>query len=235
MVKPLAGHRVVSSISFALLFIAFLLLLLVSLSLPIIKSIYILSVKSTTTGQPRTSIATELRFGVWGLCASRLASLLCNYNTLTTQTSVLEQLNGTICFGPKLGYDIPPSVTDLAGISPTLAQAVEKGLLVILVLHPIAGGLATLGFIWSLFLASHPAAIFSLFIAIVTAIVASVVFAIDLALVIVARNEISSLPAFHLAVDWGNAVWMVLVAVVMTWLAVISLSARVCYCCGVRR
>jgi hypothetical protein len=123
----------------------------------------------------------------------------------------------------------------LAGISPTLAQAVEKGLLVILVLHPIAGGLATLGFIWSLFLASHPAAIFSLFIAIVTAIVASVVFAIDLALVIVARNEISSLPAFHLAVDWGNAVWMVLVAVVMTWLAVISLSARVCYCCGVRR
>ena len=134
-----------------------------------------------------------------------------------------------------MGYDIPPTVTDLAGISPTLAQAVEKGLLVILVLHPVAGGLATLGFIWSLFLASHPAAIFSLILAIVTAIVASVVFAVDLALVIVARQGISDLPAFHLAVDWGNAVWMVLVAVVMTWAAVISLSARVCYCCGVRK
>jgi hypothetical protein len=134
-----------------------------------------------------------------------------------------------------LGYDIPVTVTNLAGVSPALVQAIEKGLLVILVLHPIAGALSFLGFIWSLFLESHPASIFTLIIAIITAIVASVVFAIDLALVIVARNELSNLPNFYLAVDWGNAVWMVLVAVVMTWLAVISLSARACYCCGVRK
>lgn len=71
--KPLSGHKVVSSISFTFLFIAFILLLLVSLSLPIIHSIYILSLTSTSIGQPQTSLATEINFGVWGLCASRLA------------------------------------------------------------------------------------------------------------------------------------------------------------------
>lgn len=124
----------------------------------------------------------------------------------------------------------------MAGVSPTLVQAVEQGLLVVLVLHPVAGGLSLLGLLWSLFLESHPAAIFTLIIAIVTAIVASVVFAIDLALVIIARAGITQdLPTFHLAVNWGNAVWMVLVAVIMTWSAVVSLSARVCYCLGVRK
>jgi hypothetical protein len=149
----------------------------------------------------------------------------------TLRHSVLD-LNGTICFGPQLGYNIPTTVTNLAGVSPSLVQAIEESLLVVLVLHPVAGALSFLGILWSLFLESHPAAIFTLIVAIVTAIVASVVFAIDLALVIVARNELSSLPAFYLAVDWGNAVWLVLVAVLMTWLAVISLSARVC---GVRK
>jgi hypothetical protein len=64
-------HCVVSGFSFILLVAAFILLLLVAVSLPILKPVYLLGVKSTSIGQPMTSNATELRFGVWGVCAFR--------------------------------------------------------------------------------------------------------------------------------------------------------------------
>ena len=70
--KPFHAHRTTSIIALVLLLTSFILLLLVGISLTIIKGIYIIRVYSTAenTG-PQTSIATELRFGVWGLCASR--------------------------------------------------------------------------------------------------------------------------------------------------------------------
>ncbi|PCH35592.1 hypothetical protein WOLCODRAFT_59049, partial [Wolfiporia cocos MD-104 SS10] len=53
-----------------LFFIAFLLYLLVALSLPIIKSIYLFSIHfNEEDGDVESAVATELRFGVWGLCA----------------------------------------------------------------------------------------------------------------------------------------------------------------------
>lgn len=108
--------------------------------------------------------------------------------------------------------------------------------MVILILHPVAAGLSLIGFCFSVFLGSHDIAILTLIVAVVTGIAAAVVFAIDLALVIIVKNEINTnLASYHIQVDWGNAVWMVLTAVVLTWIAVILLSARACYCCGVRR
>jgi hypothetical protein len=121
----------------------------------------------------------------------------------------------------------------LAGVSPVLAQALEHSLLVVLILHPIAAGLSFFGFLFSLFLGPHSIAIFTLIIALLTGIVGTVVFAIDLALVITVKNEIADLGDFVL--EWGNGVWMVLAAVVATWLAVIFLSTRACYCCGVQK
>ena len=54
------------------MFIAFVLMLLVALSLPIIKPVFLLSVVATTVSElPETNLATELRFGVWGFCATR--------------------------------------------------------------------------------------------------------------------------------------------------------------------
>ncbi|KAF5386221.1 hypothetical protein D9615_002313 [Tricholomella constricta] len=221
--RPLARHRFVSTVSFILLFGAFLLLLLVAVSLPILKPVYLLSVKSTLTGQVPTSIATELRFGVWGLCAS----------------SVLNQptwfTNNGVCYGPKLGYDIALDLTTLAGVSPLLIQAVQQSLLVVLVLHPIAAGFSFIGFVFSFFLGPHGIAIFTLMIAIIAGIVGSVVLAIDLALVIIVRNKIIDEIPYHFEVLFGPGTWMVLAAVAMTWLAVLFLSARACYCCGVRK
>ncbi|KAJ7095909.1 hypothetical protein B0H15DRAFT_78171 [Mycena belliarum] len=220
--RPLAAYRILSYICIGLLFTAFLLSLLVGLSLPIIKPIYLLRFYSTRAGQPNSSIATELRFGVWGVCAS----------------SVLDQpgffTNPGKCFGPRLGYAVPDDIIALTGLSTSLVQFVLKGLLVVLVLHPVAAGLSLLTVASSLFLASHKLSILALALSILTALVSTAVFAVDLALVIIAKSQVAKITAVQFAIQWGNAPWMSLAAVILTWLAVIALSARACYCFGVR-
>jgi len=221
--RPLAAYRILSYICIGLLFTAFLLSLLVGLSLPIIKPIYLLRFYSTRTGQPVTSIATELRFGVWGACA-----------TGALDDPTLFSNNGE-CYGPRLGYVVPDSIIALTGLSESLVDDVLQGLLVILVLHPIAAGLSLATLVCSLFLASHKLSILALVLSIITAIVTTVVFAIDLALVLVAKGQVTQLAELQFAIQWGNAPWMALAAAVLTWLAVIALSARACYCFGVRQ
>ncbi|KAJ7250913.1 hypothetical protein B0H12DRAFT_659724 [Mycena haematopus] len=216
--KPLAAYQLLSYICIGLLFTAFLLSLLVGLSLPIIKPIYLLKVTSTRQGQPQTSVATELRFGVWGVCAD----------------SVLDSGD---CFGPMLGYTVPEDIISLTGVSPSIVNAVLTGLLIVLVLHPVAAGLSLATLASSLFLASHKLSILSLVFAIITALISSVVFAIDIAIVVIAKQQVPTLAAdgLQFAIGWGNAPWMGLVAVILTWLSVIVLSMRACYCLGVRR
>ena len=54
---------------------AFVLFLFVALSLPIIKTVFLLQLDGhTASNVPATSVGTELRFGVWGfskLCSTR--------------------------------------------------------------------------------------------------------------------------------------------------------------------
>ncbi|KIJ96696.1 hypothetical protein K443DRAFT_682101 [Laccaria amethystina LaAM-08-1] len=221
--KPLVKYRAISAASCGLLFVACLLFLLVGLSLPIIKTIFILELKSTSKPQPVTSVATELRFGVWGVCAT---------GALNPPTP-LE--NKGECIGPHLGYEVPASFAADVGVSQSVVTIVQKALLVILVLHPIASGLSLVALISSLYLESHAFSIFTLFLTIVLALLATVVLMIDIAIVVIAKNAMASLSQFHFNVKFGNAVWMALVAVIFIWTAVILLSARACYCCGVRR
>ncbi|KAF9529795.1 hypothetical protein CPB83DRAFT_852198 [Crepidotus variabilis] len=221
--KPFARYPITAFVSCGFLFATFILLLLVGISLTIIKPIYLVTFRSTTTSGSTLSIATELRFGVWGVCATS------GLNPATLLG------NPGLCFGPQLGYDVPEYLTNIVGISQDVVKAVEKALLVVLVLHPIAAGISLLAFMTSAFLGSHAFAIFSLILTIITALLTSVVLAIDLALVIVAQNQVKNLQNFHFAVQFGNGVWMILTAVVLVWGAVITLSARACYCMGVRR
>ena len=135
-----------------------------------------------------------------------------------------------------LGYNVS-SLIDLseAGISPGIVSVVENVLLVVLVLHPVSAGLAFLSLISSLFLASHAFSIVTLILTIINALVATLSMAIDLALVLVARSRLPSLGTFSIAIDFGNGVWMVVTGVILTWIGVILMSARACYCLGVRR
>lgn len=139
------------------------------------------------------------------------------------------------CIGPQLGYTIPSDLIGLTGLDPSIVQILLKGLVVILVLHPVAAGFSFITFFNSLFLGSHAVSILALFFAIVTALLSTAVFAVDLVLVLFAKSKVKDITVGNFEVDWGNAVWMMLVAVILTWTAVGLLSARACYCCGVRR
>lgn len=139
------------------------------------------------------------------------------------------------CFGPKLGYDVPDYIVTDLGFSPTVVAVVQKALLVVLVFHPIIAGMALLNFIAALFLGSHAIAIAVLVFTIWTSIVATVALGVDLGLVLAAKAELAKLSNVHFEIIFGNGIWMILTAVVLCWLAVITLSARSCYCLGVSR
>ncbi|KAJ3720086.1 hypothetical protein EV361DRAFT_142221 [Lentinula raphanica] len=221
--KPLRAYRTISLICVFLLFSAFVLLLLVGVSLPIVHPVYIMRVYATPTG-PETSLDTELRFGVWGVCA---------YSQLNPP-SVLN--DDGLCYGPRLGYQdvIPASILAQIGLSTALLDAALKGLLAVLIIHIVAAGFSLAGLFTSLFLASHGMTILSLVLTVITAILATVVFVVDVVITAVARAKIPEF-ASGLQVGVGNGVWMVLAALVASWAGVVFLSARACFCCGVRR
>ncbi|OSX61580.1 hypothetical protein POSPLADRAFT_1040120 [Postia placenta MAD-698-R-SB12] len=213
--RPLAKHFEISIAACVLLFIAFLLYFLVALSLPIIKSIYLFSIDFTQEdGTAPSATATNIHFGVWGVCAY----------------SVLPGFE--YCYGPTLGYTIPQEILDIVGYQ-SLIEAVIEGLTVLLVLHPVCAALALVSAFTSLFLESHAAAIISLIIAVLTIILGCLVFAADLALVIVGRIKVPALTAFMYKVNWGPGVWMILAAVICLWSGMVLLSVVVCQCCGV--
>ncbi|KAF9647746.1 hypothetical protein BDM02DRAFT_3156019 [Thelephora ganbajun] len=219
--KLLYRHKILSIVTSSLLLTEFILFLFVALSLPIIKSIYLLGVNShVQPGQPVTSVATKLRFGVWGVCA---------YSAFNTDRYVDPR---GLCYGPSVGYQIPDSILQVTGY-PELAKAVLGGLTALLILHPIVAGLSLIGAVTSLFLDSRPMHITSLIFTIVNTFLSSIVLAADLAINIIARDRVPGLTGGNFDVKWGNAVWLVLVGVVLSWAGMILLSIPVCGCCGV--
>ena len=226
-------HATVTGI---LLFGAFLLFLLVALSLPILKSIYLLEIRSKTS-QIETTVATRLRFGVWGFCASRFVFPSFEERWADADETVLHSsaLKNTPveCIGPQLGYTIDPLTIAVVTKETDLANVILKGLTILLVLHPVAAGLSLLTLVpvtASCFVYHKLPWIISLVLSVPNAIVSTIVFGADLALVIVARSKIKDEAALHIAIDFGNGVWMMLVSALFTWIAMVLLSARVCRC-----
>ncbi|EKM53369.1 uncharacterized protein PHACADRAFT_259697 [Phanerochaete carnosa HHB-10118-sp] len=211
-------------LTFIVLFFAFVLYLLPALSLPIIRAVYLLQINySPPPNQPATNSATNLRFGVWGFCASTVLDLPTIFK------------NDGECTAPRLGYDIPVDVLSLAGFPPQVSEDLLEGLKILLVLHPISAGLAFLALVLAIFVRSQTMTVLTLLVTIIMAIVGSVSLAADLALTIVASDKIHDELGNQLAVSFGNAVWMIVAAAALSWVAVIALSAIACRCCGIRR
>jgi hypothetical protein len=139
------------------------------------------------------------------------------------------------CIGPKLGYTIPDSISTNIGLPDGVAEAVTGSLLAVLILHLVAAGTSFFTLLSSLFLASHAMSIVALVMSVLSALLGTLMFAIDLALVVIVKDKLPDLTNQGFAVAFGNAVWLALAAMVMTWVAVVLLSARACYCLGVRR
>jgi len=138
-----------------------------------------------------------------------------------------------LCYGPSAGYKIPDSILNVTGY-PAPAKAVLEGLTVLLVLHPVVAGLSFAGAITSLFLSSRAMHIISLIFTIINTFLSSIVLAADIAIIVIARDRVPGLTGGNFDIEWGNAVWMALVGVVLSWLGIILLSIPVCGCCGVR-
>ena len=203
--RPLGEYKWISLAACISLFIAFVLFLLIALSLPLIKTIYLFEINfKSQANQPPTSIATNLRFGVWGFCASSVLDL----------PTIFE--NDGECTSPRLGYDVPEDLLELTGYAEA-AGIVLKALTVLFVLHPVCAAVAFVCMFTSLFLSSKAMTIISLLLSVVSALLGSLVFATDLAIEIVARDKIAPLILNgDVLIGWGNGPWMMVVAVFFT-------------------
>jgi len=204
-----------------LLFSAFLLLLLVSLSVPIIKDIFIFRLyANVSAGIFNASATGNVRFGVWGYCISAIN---------VSVAGISQDTSSEQCSKPKLGYDFDDNVKRALNVSGVNSSAISRALAAVLVLHPIACGLTFLAFLTSLFIlrwrgggSSRVASIFTLVIGLIAALLTTVVFLIDVIMVAVVRNRIRDETDGDVTGTWGNGVWMTLGATVALWAALVG-------------
>ncbi|KIJ31283.1 hypothetical protein M422DRAFT_234667 [Sphaerobolus stellatus SS14] len=206
------------------LFVSFLLLLLVSLSLPVIKTLYILQVQSAPVSKLQiANVAADLRFGVWGVCAT---------SELDAATHVTKS---AVCTHPRLGYDLDSKVLALIG-HPQIASIVEKTLAVVLVLNPIAAALTFLALLCTIPAARvHACGIFALLLTILSALMTTIALGVVFGIIGVAKSRVGPLTDDLFSVSTGNCPWMVLTAMILLWIAVVLASAVSCNCCGLGR
>ncbi|PPQ72143.1 hypothetical protein CVT26_006899 [Gymnopilus dilepis] len=203
-----------------LVFIAFLLLLLVSLSVPIIKTIYLFRLSANATSSVFSgSVTGTAKFGVWGYCISAL-DVSCVLTLLSTARA-------------HLGYTFDSTVANALHAT-EVENLISRTTTAALVLHPIACGLAFLTLLTSLFIlrrgSNGTARLPSLLTVIVgnlAAVLTTLVFLIDVIFVAVARKRVHNASHGELDLVWGNAVWMTLGATLSLWFAMIGA------CCGV--
>ncbi|CCL98432.1 uncharacterized protein FIBRA_00429 [Fibroporia radiculosa] len=203
--------KMLAALTSLLLLAAFILLLLVSLSVPIIKSIFLFHL----TAHPASSVSGvspsgNAWFGVWGYCVSPVDVSILGTNIGTTAQ----------CSSPQLGYDLNNSILSalqVSGInlsSGTISRAVTA----LLVLHPIACGLAFLTWVISLFMIrrrpdggiSRSASICTLTIGFLSMLVTTVAFLADVIFVAVVRDRVQNESNGILTLTWGNAVRVIL-------------------------
>ncbi|THU86424.1 pali-domain-containing protein [Dendrothele bispora CBS 962.96] len=207
-----------------LLFVAFLLLLLVSLSVPIIKTIFLFTLSANVSSDLLNSGASgSVNFGVWGYCISAVQVSIVGIDRDTTAQ----------CSDRHLGYTIDSTVSDALHVD-GLTNLISRTTTAALVLHPIACALTFVTLLVSLFTfrqaASRLIYLVTLGVGILAALFSTIVFLIDVILVAVVRNHVNDQTDGDLTLNWGNAVWMCLGATIALWLAMAAACAGVCGC-----
>jgi len=208
-----------------LVFSAFLLLLLVSLSAPIIHSIYLFRLAANASvNLIQASASTVVKFGVWGYCTSGVDVSALGLHDDTAAT----------CSPKRLGYNFDSTVQAVLRQSGYDPNAISKGLTVVLVLHPIACGFAFLFLLATLFTLvrrnsgiRRGASFCIILLGLFTALLSTIVFLVDVILVAIVRSNIKKDTDNIVTVGWGNAVWMTLGATIALWLALVSACLNV--------
>ncbi|KZO97917.1 pali-domain-containing protein [Calocera viscosa TUFC12733] len=213
-------------------FASFILLLLATLSAPIIPHIFLLSATADITGSVlgvQAGQASEsVWFGVWGWCAGEASF---------TVLGDTHELVAAQCSARHLGYTLDPAVEEILQLTNSASDAnlILKGVTTALVLHPIACGLAFLAWVLSFYLLLRPqGSSFSLCAVLPAAwlagLLTTIAFVVDVVFVAVARSKVWNASSGTVSIGFGNAVWMVLGAMIAAWLALGGTCAGVC--CG---
>lgn len=213
-----------------LLLSGFVLLLLVSLSLPIITSIYLFSATATESiltilGTSFVNATGGAKFGVWGYCLAPI-----DVNVLGIQAGI----SSYNCTKPALGFDFNSQVASALGITASensLSHSASEAL----VIYPIACGFAFLSLILLLLIirwrfvggSSRLPFTLTLLSTFLATALATAVFIIDIVAVVVARRDIDR-QASGVTLVYGNAVWMTLGAMIALWLALLSTLLSLC-------
>ncbi|KIK59769.1 hypothetical protein GYMLUDRAFT_44220 [Collybiopsis luxurians FD-317 M1] len=215
-----------------LLFSAFLLLLLVTLSVPIIKSIYLFTL-SANTSSLLESASANIHFGVWGYCTS----------PVNVAGIFSDSVTSAECSPAHLGYSFDGTVARFLNLnSNQLVRVLSKTTTAALVLHPIACALTFLTMLVSLFMLRRGSngtarlpSLLTLIVGTLATLLTTIVFLIDVILVAVVRNHVKNDTDGDVTLNWGNAVWMVLGATVALWLAMVGACGGICACSRNRR
>ncbi|TFK54993.1 pali-domain-containing protein [Heliocybe sulcata] len=209
----------------ALLFSAFLLLLLVSLSTPIIKTIYIFRLYANvavTAFNVSADGHSNARFGVWGYCVDAIT------------VSILGQTETTPagCTPRHLGYNLNGIIGNILQSRGFNPKVISTALTAVLVLHPIACGLTFLALLTSLALlrpgTARGASILTLIFGILATLVTTAAFLIDVIMVAVVRTKVHNETDGDIWLTFGNAIWMTLGATIALWLSLAGACAGVC-------
>jgi len=180
------------------LFAATVLLVIVSVSAPVWKNVYFLHANlASASSTIDTSSSSYLRMGNWGLCVANA------------------------CTKSRLGYNLS-FIENNTSDSAEVASAVVHGLTYALVLNPIAAGFTFFALLFGL--GTHLiTGILASLLSALAFLITLVAFIIDLVLFLTARHRLNNLSNTHATL--GNAIWLVLVALLLQLLA----SVTVCF------
>jgi len=218
MSRALEKHFKVSVATSIVFLFAFCAFLLVALSLPIIKPIWLYTIRADpTTGQPMTSVATDIKFGVWGFCTHSLLDGTDSYGT---------------CFGPEIGFAgislLDPQIMN----SNKLVSTGVKLITIFLLLHPICALFSLATSFTSLFLESWKMRITTVTTGAFTCFFVSIVTAFDLTLISLAKKEMATVrnimigigsSGFNVTVEWGVGPWLMVGGVGLSYVGLLML------------
>jgi len=189
-----------------LLFVSAVLLIVSSISSPVVNDISLLKVTLTNATQLRHSSVT---FGALGHCV------------LDVKTN--DNSDQDDCSPKAIGYDIAGIISATTGQD--YSNDALKALTRSLVLHPIAAGLAFIAFLIAAL--SHCIGfLFASFIAAIAWIITLVIVAIDFSIFGVVKNHVNG-SGTGASAEYGVAIWLTLAAFILLFFA----SITTCFAC----
>jgi len=211
-----------------LLFVSWLLSLLVSLSVPIIHTIYLWDIKlhasDSVLGITSADVTGDIRFGLWGYCISSFKGSVLGFSDSTNAQ----------CTRASVGLHIDDKLAELLNIK-NFENTINTTLTSVLVLHPVTCALTFLALLAALHAAWRPSrrgSFLTLFIAGLATLTGTIVFIIDIAVVAVSQKDLKKATDDILDITWGNAVWMSLGALIGLWVACLGACCGICACGG---